>query len=709
MYHPTIIQQNIDRAIQSCVLGKDSAGKGVRPEYHTKFEVAQAIRQLDSTREMDDDGNIHILRPFTPDEIKWMENERLLCRMDFHYFASRYCWIKNAFDQIVQFEPWVSQKIFLDMVGEMELEQIAIMIQQLKARQLGISRIISLMILHRTIFFPNVNAVIGSSTPTKTIKLLDMFEFPFDRLPFWMVPTITSRKKDGEGGLLEFGKMDTGITLQHGSQMSGIARGSTPTIAHLTELAEFNNAESIVDASLMRAMHDSPRTMLILEGTGDGQYNWWHNKWISTKLGWPERKSRLRPNFLPWFTGSDLYPTAAWLRAHPVPYNYVPEPHVIDHARKACEYVASYELLQKYLGVGWKMPIEQQWFYEVEYDEAHRNKRIPSFLQEMPASDDEAFQSTNLSVFETEVIAAHKNRIQTPVGVYGLIGPLDEVPARCQPHATQVDSTRPHIDVVSNWGTRAAIKYTLVPLRWGGFSTDAGMDKIYIWEMPEKGEIYGLGVDTSYGVGKDRTTIQVIRKGNPYRPAAQVAEFCSDKLNALDCVCFCMALGTLFSVEDNTVDGFRRQPRAAIECKGNGDQTQLQMRFRGWTNFHPWQRIDNKKLDPSQFNKIGVYTNEWFRAGMLEFMTKMLRDMELEIRSPWFIMEMQTLESRMDIQAIKAAQGAHDDRFFAMGFIVISLYQWEKDRPVSTARAKPAPEAAVRMYAGYRASGQETD
>ncbi len=144
-----------------------------------------------------------------------------------------------------------------------------------------------------------------------------------------------------------------------------------------------------------------------------------------------------------------------------------------------------------------------------------------------------------------------------------------------------------------------------------------------------------------------------------------------------------------------------RQCRVAIECKGNGDQTQLQMRFRGWTNFHPWQRIDNKKLDQSQFNKIGVYTNEWFRAGLLEFMTKMLKDMELDIRSPFFVREMASLESRLDVQKIQAGQGEHDDRFFSLGFIVISLYQWEKDRPVSLARIHPTTEqeTITRRYA----------
>src|SRR5207244_8360484 len=123
----------------------------------------------------------------------------------------------------------------------------------------------------------------------------------------------------------------------------------------------------------------------------------------------------------------------------------------------------------------------------------------------------------------------------------------------------------------------------------------------------------------------------------------QCAEFASDKLNALDLTPYCMAVSALYSVRQPQLDSeFRVQCRTAIECKGKGDLTQLGMRLDGWRNFHPWQRIDSKKLDPSQFNKIGIFTNEWFRASIQEYLMKMLRDMEIDIRSPYLVQEMQS-------------------------------------------------------------------
>lgn len=691
------------------------------------------IAQLEATRDEDDKGNIVVLRALTPQEMAFIQNERFLCRTDFHYFSSRYCFIKNAQDQVVQFSPWISQQIYLDTIAEMELAGIAIMLQVLKARQLGLSRMTSMLVLHRAICFPHVNAVIASSTPDKTRMLADMLEFVFDRLPWWLIPEVTARR---EGEFIEFGKSDTGITLQHGSQLTGIARGTTPTVGHLSELAEFLDPKSIVDASLLRAMHDSPRTMLILEGTAEGQHNWWHDKWLSAKAGWPEGRSRLRPLFLPWFCGTDLYPTRTWLKARPIPQNYVPAPYVIDHARRASEYVASNTLLTKYFGSSWIMPMEQQWFYEVERGQAQRENRLNDFLQEMPASDDEAFQSTNISVFDTECITAHRDKTLPPIDlcdpsskpcVYGLYGPTDLVPARLQPHFTQIDPNKKPIEITCAWSTSYPLRFTLQPLKWEGYPGDSGKDHIYFWERPEAGNMYGAGVDTSDGIEKDNTSLEFIRKGDLWTPAAQVCEFVTGKLNAIDTFPFALALGTYFSVPDGTeswedqiaaqashslggvADTSRKQCRLAIECKGSGDQTQLKLRMAGWHNFHPWQRIDNKKLDPSQYNKIGVFTNSWFRDAMMEYMLKMLRDMELEIRSPYFVGEMQSLEASEFNQSLKAAHGATDDRFMSLGFAVISMYQWERGRNVATANAKAKPDLsqAPRRYARYATSGQD--
>ena len=350
-----------------------------------------------------------------------------------------------------RFSPWRSQSIFLDIVAEMEDAQIALFLIILKARQLGISRIISLILLHRVIFYANRNAFLASSTEDKTRLLFDMLDFTLIRLPWWMRPGEKFRR---EGKLLELFN-GSGVTLQHGQQGTGIARGTTPTVAHISELAEFDDPSSLIDSSLLRAMHPSPSSFLGLEGTAEGINNWWHKKWKTQKALWPERRGRLRPLFLPWFVGG-LYPKAADLRARPVPANYAETmlPWAKAHAEMAQEYVRSTDYLRKHLGSNWTMPLDQVWYYETERDAAIREGRLNKFLQEMPANDDEAFQSTNISVFDTETIVYYRDNAhkQPLVGCYGLRGPEEYLPARLQPSPLLVDHTKPAIPVIADWG-----------------------------------------------------------------------------------------------------------------------------------------------------------------------------------------------------------------------------------------------------------------
>jgi hypothetical protein len=708
VYHPRIVEAKIDQALK---LGRIPQP----PTYHSRGEVDEMIARLESIVNRDEEGRfLGQLRPLDVEEIQWIRNERFLCRVDFRYWVSRYIWIKNEEDRIVRFIPWPSQDIYLDVLAENDLERIAIMLQVLKARQLGISRVNNLAGLHRVTFFKHINAVLASSTPDKTRKLAEMFLFPFDRLPWWMVPQISYIQDTDNlrvpAPLIDFvKKWGSGVDLQHGSQITGLARGTTPTVSCISELCEFADGGELIDASLLRSMHDSIQTFLVLESTALGQYNWWHKKWLSSKAGWPERRSRLRPVFLPWFVGG-LYPKEVWLRARPVPTNYIPEPWVIEHAERARAYVQANTLLTKHLGSGWQMPTEQLWYYEVERGEAMREGRLSAFLQEMPASDDEAFQSTNISVFSTEVITLYRDLTgkRNPVGVYGLEGPSNLIHPRFTPHHTLFDVNRPPIHLKYTWGMGNPVPFTLRPLRWEGWPNDSGLDKIYIWEMPEDGEIYGWGYDTSDGIEKDRTTAECLRKGSPWRKAAQVAEFCSGKLNALDGLPFLMALGQLYSVRNT--EGVLSQPRMAIECKGNGDQTQLKLQLLGWHNFHPWIKPDNRHIDRNKYHKIGVFTNTWFRAGMLEYLIKMLRDDEIEIWSPEFVKEMQGLEGDDFRQSLKAAHGGHDDRIMALGFVIISLYQYERNRDVAKVTGpRPAVRGQQRVYARWSPGAQEID
>lgn len=672
MFSQVVIARNIAK------LGKH----GIYLHYHTVKEVDAMIAQIDSAwgAAPDDEDSYIQLRPYTAAESAWINNETLLCRLDFRYWFDHYCFIRTEEDKVIRPSLWKSQEIFLSILADMEEAGVEIACQILKARQLGLSAIISRILLHTVVFFSNRNSFMASCKEDSTNLLFDMADFTLSKLPVWMRPAEKFRR---EGKFVEFHNGGR-ITLQHGQQGIGIGRGTTPTAAHVSELAEFDDPSDLIDSSLMRAMHPSAITKIFLEGTARGQNNWWHKTWLDSKAGWEQHRARLRPIFLPWFVGG-LYPKPIDLVNRPVPENYreTMAPWAFEHAKMAKEYVRCNPYLSKYLGANWEMPIEQIWYYECERETALRKNKLNTFLQEMPANDDEAFQSTNTSVFPVEVITYYRDKAHTYplVGCYGLTGPSEYIPSRLQPSTLTVDPNRKPIEIRANWNNRYPIPFTLVPLRFNGWSTesdDGGIDKIYIWEEPIPGEVYGMGVDTADGVGKDRTVIEILRKGSVYAPAKQVGEFASSKMNALDATPFCLALGTWYAVP-NGPDNIIKQPRMCIECRGNGDQTQLRLKMHGWTNFHPWveRMLDNKKLEPHKFNKIGVFTNFQFRVGMIDMLVKMIRDLDIEICSPFFVKEMASLEADDFNQSIRADYGGHDDRIMSLGFVIVSLYRFD--------------------------------
>lgn len=699
MYHRDIVSRKINFALEKKLIPHP-------PVWHSRAEIESTISHLSALWDAEQEKWV---RPLAPDEIKFIKNERFLCKTDFSYFLL-YCWIKSAEDIPVRFSMWPSQKILLDIIAENELEGISIELMVLKARQLGISRFISLLLTHRALFFSNLNMGMASSTPDKTGKLANMLEFTMDHIPHWLKPSMTADRHSAKqtAGIWREWDSGTTLTLQHGAMMTGIARGETPTINWLSEVSEAQNADEI-DASLFPAVHQSPRVMTLLESTANGTEGWWHDTWYISKEGWPERRSRLRPVFLPYFVGG-LYPTPAFLKRSPVPPNYRPPLHVLEHARACERYVQSDSLLTKYVGSNWTMPIEQQWFYDFTRHQYEAKDRIQLFFQEFCASDDEAFQATDRSIFGPELIGRYRSNCKLPLGVYGLVGPDHIMPYRLQPHISSIDPNGRRIPIHYEWG-QDPVRFELVPLRWSGPNTDSGEDKIYIYEWPEPGEVYALGVDTAEGIGADNSVIEGLRKGNSWRPAAQVCEFATGKLNAIDLVPYVQALAAFYSVPFHDKNGieepFRKQCRLAIEIKGQGDQTQTKLQLNGWSNFHPWIRPAKREIDQSRYNDIGIATVEWFRDSIITLMNQMLRDNELDIRSPHFVYEMSKLVQKVRSSGFARIEGNPDDRFFALGFAVITLYQWERNRPVATAPPPRPSGTEERKFPTYPMTAQE--
>lgn len=636
---------------------------GWKPERHTLSQIDAANAHF---KTLWDPELEKWKRKLDAKEQAWIVNERRMAALDFRYWGSHYSWLLDWQERPSHFTPNVAQEIKLDLWAEAERAGHAICEMSLKARQLGVSTLCELVVAHRVQFYPYVNAVVSSSDPRKSELMARMLEFCLNKQPAFMVPIMTGYSK---GEQIEYGRKGTVLTIQHGSQQTGIARGTTPTIAHLSEVADYQHPGDLIDASLLRAMHESKRMFLVLESTGKGRHNWWHNTWEFAKANWQGGRSRLRPQFLPWYVGTDIYPTPVWLAAHPIPVGYVPSDEAIKHSERAADYVRGNPVLSRYLGQDWRMPLRQQWFWEVTRDEYKAKKMLHVFYAEMTSDDMESFQSTAISVFDADLIGQYREAVQKPLGVFKLVGPPAEIHPRHWPTKAETVHDMPVIPIDDI--------YKLVPVKWTCGAGDDPLGKVLIWNFPEPGFDYGLGFDSSNGVGLDRSVIEILRCGTSKHCDLQVAEFASPLLNAAEMVPFCHALGKFYTpkMRGNNV---KLQTKMVIEIQTGGNITQLELRKRGWRRFHRWLRgYDQRVLKANRSNTLGWSTNQWSRGQLITKLMEYLRQGSININSAWFVDEMADLEADEITQKIAAQSGAFDDRIMALGMVLFSLHDLE--------------------------------
>lgn len=650
------------------------------------------------------------LRPtgLLPEEAHFITNEQLLCTIDFLYWAERYAYIVNQFGDKTLFRANIAQRIYLEVLAEMEEQGIALMVQALKARQLGITTISELIIAHRATFYP-ITAVVASSDPDKSQKMAKIMDYVWDNMPFYLLPPRMPwrRAKDTKaikyraGEMVEFPQIDSAISIQWGNQTTGICRGTTPKLAHLSEVAEFERPEELIDASLIRAMHENPKMFLCLESTAMGKDNWWWETWQFNMENWPGA-ARLYPLFLPWYVGTDLYPTPTYLLKNPIPEEWEIPDYVQKHAANAKEFVLNYPLLRKHLGENWEMSKEQMWYYHVNRKEHVAKGTLTDWYKELPSNPDEAFQVSGTSILDAELIAEYRDNCARPKGVFVLEGP--EVPTQLKLgyfNATPLEGV-PTIPCTRDYRLRAVSRERYPAIDF--------QNKILVWDWPEVNEEYAIGVDPAEGVGEDSTVIQVIRKGSPDRHAAQVAEFSSNKINAFEAWPIVWALGNLYSMP---VNGEHRYAKLVVECNSNGESINMEMRKRGWPGsaFHIRHRPSRRIINLSQEKLLGWRTDSLTRPIMIDFLLTALKERWLDLNSPKLIDELDSLWlNNKRGNRIEHRPQHHDDRVFALGIALYSLHWnsiYRSPNPMYLERQEI--ERQRSQYPTYKPTLQEID
>jgi hypothetical protein len=693
------------------------------PVFHTYDEVLGFSKYIDSLIRLESNtksSQVFLTKKISASRQKeirhWIQNEQVICGLDSSYWERNYAWVCDEKGQIYKFKNRRSQEIFDSVISEFDEKQVSIELLVLKARQVGLSTKTALKFIHRLMFIPHTQALMASVQRDKSELIGRILDTAYNYSPWWLVPRKLPKRSFDNGSIL---------SIQSGSQATGLAQGWTPTCIHVSEVADIPNPKVVIEEGLFRATHSSKNLFMVLEGTGGGNTGWLADTWRAAKEDYPQGKSRLCPVFIPWAMCPDIYPEGDWIRKFPVPSGF--ESKIHDTTRKhviKCEsFVRNTPYLSKIAGRDWRMPIEQIHFWQFNYDTACKTHTQKTWAAQMPADDFEALTGVHDSVFDPEVIAEVEDQIyevrtvgdkevkerRIPVQAYAIMG--HDVDECFHPDPESIDKTKEEIKVTWKSYRGQEYEWTMVPLKDQDENIESNtMDRLLVYEPPERGNYYACGIDTADGLGKedeDRTVLSITNNRFKGESDSQSAELTSNKINSAQVVAFAACVGAWYG--KNSPDG-KGMKYVVEQIRGPGDTCQHQLKMLGFNNHHKPRRYDSKKIKDDAGKKEGWYSSAWSVPMLMDRFREAVNGGWYTPRSKWLIEELRTLERHEGAGKSKMEHrsGQHDDRvraaaqsyFTAHDMDILTERAQQRSTPPKKKKKPSGPGSANQMSVG---------
>jgi len=295
----------------------------------------------------------------------------------------------------------------------------------LKARQQGISTYCAARVFWKTYFTPYTRSVVMAHDSATSDALFNMSRNIIDN----MEEPPTLQKSNAKEILFEHNK--SGYRLYTaGAKEAG--RGTTPTIAHLSEVAFWQFDEQIL-AGLFQGISQENETEVILESTANGA----SGEFFRLFQGAMNGENEYVPIFLPW------YITPEYRREAPEGFELTDEEE---------------DLVENY-----SLDNDQLYWRRLKIAESGEKK----FIQEYPASAEEAFLVTGNSVFDQEIVQMYEVKAPDYIRAFDYESSYFE------------DNKNGHLEM---------------------------------WRAPKFEDRFIIGADVSLGVGQDYSTAVVLNK-----------------------------------------------------------------------------------------------------------------------------------------------------------------------------------------------------
>lgn len=298
---------------------------------------------------------------------------------DFETFARLNLKIKNKAGEIIPLILNKSQKRAWGVIKKLIAEGKPVRVITLKARQMGFSTLFDAVTFWLSITNFNIKALIVGHIAKASSNLFDMTRRFYDHLPFKPQTDYASVKK------LSFAELKSEIGVETAEGRGSVGRSGTLQILHLTELAWYADAKSVLVA-LLQSVPRIANTMVFIESTANGVGGSFHEIWEAALKG----ENEWTPLFFPWHEEE----------TYNVPF---------DNEEMKKRFSESLEQDEVEAQKLYNLTLEQlQWRRLMIANECGGDKLL--FMQEYPASSIEAFIATGRPVLNIEVVRRHNER-----------------------------------------------------------------------------------------------------------------------------------------------------------------------------------------------------------------------------------------------------------------------------------------------------------
>lgn len=532
-------------------------------------------------------------------------------KTDKRWYIENFLYIRNKKAEIIPFKLNQAQKIVMNIVeNDMKLG-VPMRYIVLKARQMGLSTLFEGIIFQDTATNENKNSLILAHEEPASQNLFSMSKLYYDYIPDLIRPM----KKYSNGKFLVFENPETdenkksdnpGLRSRISIATAGtgeVGRSATIHNLHVSELAFFPDPKTTM-LGLLQSVPDEPNTFVVLESTANGVGDYFHELWTKAVKG----ENEFIPIFLPWFIDPGY---TRPFRSESERKQFIEEVESTTiNANGETIYTYEKELMEKN-----NLTYEQlNWRKFTIANKCQGDELL--FMQEYPATPEEAFISTGRPKFSLKALQKYQTINQEPEKGY------------------------------LNYGEDGKVSF--LPDKNGYVS---------IWKKPDSEKYYCIGADVAEGLVNGDYSAAIVGDSEDFDIVAMWHGHIDPDLFGLELI----KLGKYYN-----------EAYIGVENNNHGLTTLSIMKREEYWNLYFAKSYD--KIADKISQKLGWTTSVRTKPLMIDKLAEFVREMFLGIYSDLIISEMFTYIIEDDGKT-NAQSGCFDDTVMATAIMLQLLLE----------------------------------